>query len=224
MPAWASASAVSEGAAPGERSLFGHVCQADARDVELLELMREDFELLVSEFPTVGTRLEALGRMREQKKAAVAAGACLSSLASAQESMAGIHERTLADEIKSLARATASMPRTGSFRDLPSGVRQMDRKSRSLSDLSAGYASADQVSSSDSSESEGQEGGGALSCTEGGTVLACGLACGGTVTGTVTSYTRKRNREQELADSCKGELHASIASPKVARKEGADAN
>ena len=33
----------------------------------------------------------------------------------------------------------------GSFRDLPSGVRQMDRKSRSLSDLSAGYASADQV-------------------------------------------------------------------------------
>jgi len=133
-----------EGATSSETSLFGDECQSNSLDVELLQLVKQDFDDIIISFPDVRTRIEAIGQIREQNKAAAVHGACISRIAARQEETAQLEdEDTLAEKLKKLSRAAGTMPRTGSYHDLTLGARQMDGKTQYLKKRAADFHDTD---------------------------------------------------------------------------------
>eukprot|EP00802_Teleaulax_amphioxeia_P008753 Tamp_08763.p1 GENE.Tamp_08763~~Tamp_08763.p1 ORF type:complete len:742 (+),score=112.51 Tamp_08763:63-2228(+) len=59
----------SQGALDKEESIFGGTWQSTSTDVELLQLMKHDFDQLVEGFPLVRTRIEAIGQSRVRNQA-----------------------------------------------------------------------------------------------------------------------------------------------------------
>ena len=123
------ASVISEGVRESEQSLFGDRFQAHSADIELLQLLREDFDDLVITYPLVRKRIESIGKIREQNKAAANDGAgCIVRLAASEAATATLKDgNTTFDKLRKLSRTAGAMPRTGSFHDLSSMSRQIGK-------------------------------------------------------------------------------------------------
>ena len=151
-----SASVIARGSKSTEMSLFGPQCKSLSRDIELLQLDKQDFEELTKSYPVVFTRVHAIGELREKMKTAgVAAAAMRTASSSGSVTQSDISEpnfgrvpswtgsvdaeqdEAVKDEVKVLARKAGLMPRTGSYHQLDSGVRQSDLKSGDATEITS---------------------------------------------------------------------------------------